>query len=43
MKLDTGSRLVLAAVLSFPAWWFYGALGFLCAFAVINDVFRGQS
>lgn len=43
MKLDTGSRLVLAAVLSFPGFWFFGMLGFWCAFAVINDVLKGST
>jgi hypothetical protein len=41
VKLDKGSMLVLAVVLSAPALYFFpGTLVFWCAFAVIYDVFK---
>lgn len=44
MKLDKGSMLVLAVVLSAPALYFFpGTLVFWCVFAVIYDVFKEPS
>jgi hypothetical protein len=40
MKLDTGTKLILALVLALPALWFPGMLAFWCVFAVVSDVFK---
>jgi hypothetical protein len=41
MKLDKGSMLVLAVVLSAPALYFFpGTLVFWIVFAVVFDVFK---
>ena len=44
MKLDTGSKLILAVVLALPGYfWIAGMVGFWCLFTVIYDAFKEKS